>query len=389
MTLHAIPEFALERYFARWEFAVRHVMCASDVEAMALQELLALADPETRGWWEGLTLGYTDSTGLPALRAEIGSLYDAVSPDEVLTFSGAEEAIFVAMHALLTPGDHAVVVVPGYQSLHSVARAAGADVTAIPLREETGWALDLDAVRAAVNPRTRAIVVNYPHSPTGALLSRRELLSLVALAERQGAWLFSDEVYRGLELDPSTRLPAAVDLSPRAVSLGVMSKAYGLAGLRVGWIATRDQALRARLAALKDYTTICNAAPSELLALIALRARTQLVARSMTLIRDNLARFDAFVGRQGDRLAWVPPRAGSVAFPRLLHEDADAVAEALVREHGVLLLPGSLFGVRGGHFRVGFGRRDFPEALARLDAFLATHPHAGSPSNSTREALLP
>lgn len=365
-----IADFALERYFARWEFACRHLLCASDIEPLALDELLAMADDETRALWSGLRLGYTEPAGHPLLRREIASLYESAAPDDVLTFAGAEEAIFLAMHALLEPGDHVVAVWPAYQSLFEVARSIGADVSLVAL-DPASWSLDVEQLRAALRPRTRAIVVNFPHSPTGALLDRRSYAELVRIAEEHGAVLFSDEVYRLLELDPADRLPAAVDLSPRAISLGVMSKAFALAGLRVGWIATHDRALLRRIAALKDYTTICNAAPSEILALAGLRARDRVLARSMSLLRENLARLDAFFDRRREHFRWVRPRAGSVAFPELLGGDVDEFAARLVGEEGVLLLPGSQFGYPGNHFRMGYGRRDMPEALARLDAFLA------------------
>ena len=364
-----IADFALERYFARWEFACRYLLCASDIEPLALDELLAMADDESRALWSGLRLGYTESAGHPLLRREIASLYDTVQPDDVLTFAGAEEAIFLAMHALLEPGDHVVVVWPAYQSLFEVARSIGAEVTLVPL-DPGDWSLDLDRVRAALRPATRAIVANFPHSPTGALLGRDAFAKLVAMADAHEIPLFSDEVYRFLELEPAERLPAAVDASPRAISLGVMSKAFALAGLRVGWIATHDRALLRRLAALKDYTTICNAAPSEVLALAALRARERVLARSMTLLRSNLALLDDFFARRREHLRWVRPRAGSVAFPELRGAPIDEFADALVRAEGVLLLPGSQFAHPGNNFRIGYGRRDLPQALERLDAFV-------------------
>lgn len=364
-----LQEFALERWFARWEFVARHNLCASDAEPWSLRELLALADDDARDRWERLVLGYTESAGLPALREAIAARYDRVAPGDVHTFAGAEEGIFLAMHAMLGPGDDVVVATPCYQSLHEVARAAGARVSVVPL-DARDWSLDVDAVRGAMTPRTRAIVVNFPHSPTGALASRETLDALVAIAEESGAWLFSDEVYRGLELDPGARLPAAADLSPHAISLGVMSKAYGLAGLRVGWIATRDAALLRRIAALKDYTTICNAAPSEVLALIALRAHDRVLARTMAIVRANLARLDEFFTQHEERFAWLRPRAGSVAFPRLREGDATALAEAAVREAGVLLLPGALFGADPSHFRVGYGRADMPQALDAFEQWL-------------------
>ncbi len=295
-----IADFALERYFARWEFAVRHVLCASDVEAYPLAELLALADDDSRRRWDSLSLGYTESLGLPALRDAIAALYRGLSGADVITFAGAEEGVFLAMHALLDAGDHVVVAWPAYQSLHEVARSIGASVTLVPL-DPRDWSLDVDAVAAAMRPNTRLIVVNSPHSPTGAQLSAEDQLRLLAIAELHGVHLFSDEVYRFLEHGAPPLAPAA-ECSERGVSLGVMSKAFGLAGLRIGWIATRDRALRARLASLRDYTTICNSAPSEILALIALRAQDRVLARTMRILRDNLTTLDDFFARNVDHV---------------------------------------------------------------------------------------
>ena len=365
-----IADFELERYFAQHEFTTRYLLCASDVEGYAMRDLLSLADDETLELWDRLTLGYTESAGLPALRAEVASLYDSVRPDDVLMFAGAEEGVFLAMHSLLAPGDHAVVAWPAYQSLYEVARSLGASVTLVPLDPTQGWSLDADAVRRAIRPNTRVVVINYPHSPTGALLARDAFDAIVDACAAGGVALFSDEVYRFLEHDAATRLPAGVDAMDRAVSLGVMSKAFGLAGLRIGWIATRDERLRRRLAALKDYTTICNSAPSEVLALIALRARDRVLARAMGIIAANLPLLDGFFARHRARVDWVRPVAGTVAFPRLLGADADRFAAALIEREGVLLLPASRFGYVGSHFRIGFGRLDMRSGLERLDRFL-------------------
>ena len=364
-----IADFRLERFFAKWEFAVRNVLCASDTEPFSLDEILALADDDARCRWGQLRLGYTESLGLPALRTEIAGLYPGVGDDDVICFAGAEEGIYLAMHALLAAGDHAVVAWPCYQSLHEVARSIGASVTLVPL-DPNDWSLDVDAVAAAMQPNTKVIVVNSPHNPTGAQLEPAQLDRLSAMAELHGAHLFCDEVYRFLEHD-APRLPTAAECSERGISLGVMSKPFGLAGLRIGWIATRDRALRARLASLKDYTTICNSAPSEILALIALRARDRVLDRTRGIIRDNLALLDDFFARNADRFSWVRPRAGSTAFPKILDRNADEFAARLVDSEGVLILPGSQFGYPGNHFRLGFGRRDMPEGLERLQRFVS------------------
>jgi aspartate/methionine/tyrosine aminotransferase len=365
-----IADFALERYFARWEFAADHLLCASDVEAYPMAEMLALADDETRALWDRLHLGYTESTGHPLLRREIAGLYETLEADDVLTFAGAEEAVFCLMNVLVGPGDHVIVTWPGYQSLHEVARAAGADVTLHELREADGWALDVERLRREVTPTTRLIVVNAPHNPTGMLPDRATFDALVTVAADAGARLFMDEVYRGLEFDETDRLPTGADTQADGVSLGVMSKAYALAGLRIGWLATRDRELLARVAAFKDYTTICSSAPSEILAIMALRARDRVLARSRAIIAANLELVDAFFDNWADRFAWVRPRAGSIGYPRLTVPGVriDDWAAQLVETEGVLLIPGSQFGQPGNHFRLGFGRADLPEALGRLEA---------------------
>ncbi len=366
-----IGDFALERYFARWEFAVEHVLCASDVQAFPMADLLALADDQTRALWDGLELGYTESSGHPLLRREIASLYETIEPDEVLTFAGAEEAVFCLANVLVGPGDHAIVTWPGYQSLYEVARAAGADVTLHELRETDGWALDLDLLRRQVTPATRLIVVNLPHNPTGMLPDRATYNGLVEIAADASAQLLVDEVYRGLEFDPADRLPTGADSHPSAISLGVMSKAYAMAGLRVGWLATHDRELLDRLGRFKDYTTICSSAPSEILAIVALRARARVLDRSRGIIDANLDLLDGFFDDWADRFSWARPRGGSIGFPRLTAPGVriDEWAAELVQAEGVLLVPGSQFGYPGNHFRIGFGRTDLPEALVRLEAF--------------------
>jgi aspartate/methionine/tyrosine aminotransferase len=373
-----IADFELERYFARWEFAVRHLLCASVLEGYPMAELVGLADDQSRGLWQDLRLGYTESSGHPLLRAEIAALYDTISPDEVLVFSGAEEAIFCLLNVLVGPGDHAIVTWPGYQSLFQIALAAGAETSLHELREEDGWALDVDRIRAALRPETRLIVVNAPHNPTGMLPSHAEWRDLTELCAEAGLHLFADEVYRFVEYDDSDRLVAGADALPTGVSLGVMSKSFALAGLRIGWLATHDRRLLERCAAFKDYTTICPSAPAEILSLIALRARDSVLRRSHGIISANLACLDRFFGDRPEVMTWIRPRAGSVAFPSLTMAgrfagwNADRFAAELVEAEGVLLLPGSRFGQPGNHVRLGFGRVDLPEALAGLERFATT-----------------
>jgi len=340
-----------------------------------MADLLDLADDETRAMWAGLKLGYTESLGHPHLRREIALLYESVDSDGVLVFVGAGEAIFCLMSTSLTDGDHAIVVWPGYQSLYEVARSVGAQVSLHVLREEDGWSLDVDRLIRSFRPTTRMVVVNAPHNPTGMLPTVAEWRRLGAACADGGIRLVADEVYRFLEHDGAETLPAGADLDERAVSIGVMSKSFALAGLRIGWLATRDRAALARAARFKDYTTICASAPSEVLALIALRARDRILGRSREIVTSNLAVADDFLARRADAFTWVLPRGGSTGFPKLVPDgpagsSADAFAAQLVERSGVMLLPSSTFGFGDSHVRLGLGRTDLPDALRVLERSL-------------------
>lgn len=366
-----IRPFALERYFAKHEFRARYLLSSSDCESVSLEELLDRAGPEADRLWRELRLGYTESAGHPLLRAEVASLYREVRPSGVMV-AAPEEAIFVAMHALLVPGDRVVALAPAYQSLHELPRWLGCTLTPWPLRlGESRWEADLDALERAVNERTRLLVINFPHNPSGHTISRAELDRIVALARRYSLWLFSDEMYRLLEHDEADRLPAACDFYERAISLSGLSKAFGLPGLRIGWLASRDEALIERCTAVKDFTTICNGAPSEVLAIIALQARDWLLDRALALVRGNLIAARLFFEEHAATLAWLEPRAGSVAFPRFTGAGTveQLCADALAAE-GVMVVPGSLFDYPGGHFRVGLGRANLKDALSRLGKVL-------------------
>lgn len=368
-----LPPFAIERYFAVHEFAVPYLLCASDVEPLSMGELLAHADDETRELWDGLVLGYTETLGSPLLRQEIAGLYETLEADDVIAVVGASEALFILFSALVRPGDHVIALWPAYQSLYDLARSHGADVELIELHPEDGWSLDIDRIAAAMRPTTRAVVVNLPHNPTGMHLGAAEFDALADLVERHGATLVCDEVYRGLEYDPADRLPAAADRSHRAVSVGVLSKTYALAGLRVGWMATRDRVLLDAAAQVRDYTSLCSPAPAEVLGVVALRAADALVERSRGIVAANLPLVEALIGEHAEQLDWVRPTAGSIGFPRYRGvEGIDAFNERLVAEQGVLLLPGRVYGYGDGRFRLGFGRTNLPEAIERLDRHLRT-----------------
>ena len=365
-----LKPFKLERYFARYEFSTKYTLCSSDCESRTIADLLAF-EPEAAEHFQQHWLGYTESTGAPSLRKEITRLYPGIQAEQILVHSGAEEAIYLFMHAVLQPGDHIIVHWPCYQSLFEVAQSIGAEVTFWRAHDENGWALNLEELAALIRPNTKAIVVNTPHNPTGYLIPAAEYLAFNQLAQEQGVVLFSDEVYRESEYSTVLRLPSACQINPLAVSLGVVSKTYGLPGLRIGWIATQNAKIYDRMAALKDYTSICNSAPSEFLAELALRHREVLAERNLEIIRTNLKVLDGFFERNAAAFSWVKPLAGPIAYPLLKGEKVENFCHELVTRQGVLLLPGTLYGDESNHFRIGFGRKNMPEAVRELEQFLA------------------
>lgn len=365
-----IEPFKLERFFAQHEFSVDYLLSASDCESLSLTELLELADAEGRRLWEGLRMGYTESQGHPLLREEIAELYETITSADTIV-AAPEEAIFIAMNCLLRPGDHLIATFPAYQSLHEIARSLNCDVTRWTLTPDAGrWTLDLDFLRSKITDRTRLIVVNFPHNPTGYLPSRDDFETIVGIARERDLPLFCDEMYWRLEHGDTEPLPAACDLYPRAVSLFGMSKTFSLPGLRIGWLAARDRELMERLVAMKDYTTICNSAPSEILALIALRARGTIISRSREIIRANLETAREFFLRHQELFSWLEPAGGSIAFPRY-HAPIplDRFCQELLEAQSALIVPGDLFDIPD-HFRIGLGRADFPAGLQQVDAFI-------------------
>lgn len=349
-----IAPFQLERYFARYEFNARYLLSSSDCEALSMGDLLTLADGETKTLWDSLKLGYTESLGHPLLRAEIASLYKGIREEDVLA-----------------PGDHVVCTFPGYQSLYEVARMLGCEVSFWEPVEERGWTFDVRALRQLVRSNTRLIVVNFPHNPTGALPSVPEFLAIVEMAREQGIYLLSDEMYRFLEMEARTTLPAACELYERAVSLGGLSKTFGFPGLRTGWLATRDREILQKASILKDYTTICGSAPGEILAVMALRAKESIIQSQVERTHKNRSVLDGFFARYPDLFHGNPSLGGSICFPRMLKVESTYVfCEKLVLEAGIMLLPSRVIQFGDHHVRVGFGRANLPQVLERFGEYL-------------------
>jgi len=361
--------FALEVYFSKWEFAAKYHLTASDAQSMTVSQLLSHATAQDRERFDNLHLGYTKTFGAEPLLYQIAQTYDHIATDQLLCFAGAEEGIYVAMRVLLQPDDHCIVITPNYQAAETIPLSICA-VTGVALDENANWALDLDKVRAALRPNTKLISINFPNNPTGAIPSQEIFAALVELCRERGIWLFSDEVYRLIEHRPDARIPQVADVYERGVSLNVMSKSYGLPGLRIGWLACQDRAFLQSCERYKHYLSICNSAPSELLAEIALKAREAIVGRNRDLAHQNLDLLDSFFADFPGLFDWRRPDGSCVAFIRYRGTDGvERFTERLVEETGVLLLPSSIYRSELGpvpqdHFRSGFGRANLAEGLS-------------------------
>lgn len=364
-----LKPFRIEHYYAKYEFSAQFMLSSSDAQSRTVAELLAL-EPGTREGFNEHWLGYTESSGAPFLREAIAGIYKTTSSDDVLVISSAEEGIFVVYHALLAAGDHVIVQTPCYESGLELARSTGAEVSQWTQHFEDGWAHDLAALEALIRPNTKLIYINTPSNPTGINMKPEVFAAVMNLAKERGIIVFCDEVYRELEHDPSTRLPAACDAYENAISLGSMSKSYGLPGLRLGWLASRNPSLLEKCLHFKYYTTICSSAPSEFLTALALRQRETILARNLEIVHHNLPMLEGFLARHTDLFSWVKPNASPIGFPKVnIAGDVTDFCEEIVRETGVLLLPGGVYD-QPRHVRMGYGRSNMPEALERLEAYL-------------------
>lgn len=373
--MKALPDFKLEAHFSKWEFTARYHMTASDAESMTLSDLLEMADDNDRAAFENLWLGYTETFGAPDLREAIAATYQKQAVSNILCFAGASEGIFAANNIILDKDSHAICVTPNYQS-HEALPHAICEVSAVPLDPDDNWSLDIDRMAAAIKSNTKLITINFPHNPTGAILPLDRYQALIELCRKHGIYLLHDEIFNGLGPAGAKHLPYVADLYERGLSLGVMSKSYGLPGLRIGWIACQDTVILAKMERMKHYLSIANSGPSERLAKIALQNRDRILARNCAIIDENLPKLDAFFTRYPELFDWRRPDGSCMGFIRYKGSDGvEAFTQNLVEEAGVLFLPASIYASAFGetpadYFRLGYGRSGLDEGLAALDAFI-------------------
>lgn len=365
-----IKDFALERYFAKHEFTAKHLLSSSDCDGYPLNFVLESASAEDLNLWQNQTLGYTESQGNPILREAILSFYRVPSIENVLVATPGE-LNFISMNVLLRPTDHAVVVSPGYQSLYEIINSLGAEVS-FWKPEASTWEFNTADLESLIKPNTKLIVLNFPHNPTGAYLNLGQLNEIVNIAQKHDLHIFSDEMYHKL-LSPGTlELPPISDIYHKGISLWGTSKTFGLAGLRTGWLVSQNIEFIQKVLAFKDYLSICNSGPSEILSIMALHNIDYFLKPNQIKINDNVALFKKFAASHTIFDSFVPPKAGSTAFVKLnIKTTSLEFSDRLVEEAGIMTLPAEMFEFEGKYIRLGFGRKNFAKALEVFDAYLS------------------
>lgn len=365
-----INDFRLEVFFGKHEFSAPYLLTQSDCESMNISDLLSLEEGSQEAFLK-TWLGYTEVQGDPELRKAISNLYTSMNANNIIVHAGAQEPIFNFMNVLLDKNDHVISQFPIYQSLFEVANAIGCEVSYWSIEQgKNGWILDINELEKLIKPNTKLIVLNSPNNPTGYTLKKEEIEAITEIARKNNIYIFCDEVYKGLELDGIKR-PWFADKYEKSISLGVMSKSYGLAGLRIGWIATKDKKLLHHLIKMKHYTTICSSAPSEKLTIIALKHSSEILDRNQKIIEDNIEMANAFFEKHDNLFLFNKPMAGPVAFVKMnIKKPIDQFCDDLVKEQGVLLLPANIYKYNRQYFRIGFGRKNFKESLGKFEKYL-------------------
>jgi aspartate/methionine/tyrosine aminotransferase len=366
------PEFSMERMQSTWEHRVKYDLSESGLEALTLEDAVRDLDALRTE-----RLGYASGMGRDQTRALVAAFHPDATRDNVLITTGTSEANFLALATLVEPGDEVVIVMPNYMQLHGIARGLGAKVKEVWLREEWGWRIDLDALRAAVTTRTKVVCVCNPNNPTGQLLTAAEVLDVATIVEGKGTWLLADEVYRGAER-VAQETATFYGHHDRIIVTGGLSKAYGLPGLRIGWIVAPPERIAAAWA-MKDYTTIAPATLSELLAEIALARREQLLKRARYLLNERWPILESWAAAHAQELHWVAPAAGAICFFGYSFPiESVEFVDGLIREWSTMVVPGAHFNAER-HLRIGFGMpthtlRGGLEAIDRALVALADQP---------------
>lgn len=362
--------FKLERVQSLYENSVEYNLTESGVHPFTLRELLTPAEIEQV---LDCRIGYGQTNGTVELRRAVSRLYPGTDEDNVLVTHGAIEANLVACLALLSPGEELVYMLPNYQQIWGLARGLGVKVRPFTLRRELNWQPDLDELRSLVTDKTRMIAVCNPNNPTGAVLGEEAMAEIIRLAESVGAWVYADEIYRGEEIHDEELTPTFNGRYEKTIVASSLSKAWALAGLRIGWLVGPKREIE-ECWARRDYTTISTARLSNLIAELALKPERikTILARSRKILRANLGFFDEWAADRGELFSYIPPQAGGFVFAAYnLKMNSTALSDGLRREKSVFLVPGDAFGL-DNHIRIGIGseKEYFLAGLERFGRYL-------------------
>jgi len=364
-----IDAFKMERLQSTWENVVEYNLSESGVHPLTLKEFLTPAEIESLA---EVKMGYTQTNGTPGLRRAVAHFYPGAGPDQILATAGSSEANFLLIWSLIEPGDEVLFEIPSYMQMWGLLRAFGADIKPFHLREGSGWQPDLDEMRRLVTPRTKLIVLTNPNNPTGSVLDPEAMKGIVGLAADAGAWILADEVYQGAELS-GIRTPSFWGTWEKTLVVGGLSKAYGLPGLRVGWIVGPEEAVK-RTWPYHDYTTISLSAMSDRVASIALvpATRERILQRTQLILNANLPVLETWLKGHGSLFSFHPPQAGAILFAKYnLRINSTELVERLIRERSVLLVPGDHFEMDGFlRFCYGPERNYLLRALGRIEETL-------------------
>lgn len=369
-----IAPFETEQFFARYEFTTPWQLCNSDCESISIAELLSLSGGSLDEFGQQ-QMSYTESQGHPDLRTAIAATYRTIQPHDTVVLGTPIEGIYLSARALLEPGDEVIVLSPAYDALFNMFEQVVGEkqVKKWKFRStETQWTLDLDDLRALISPRTKMIVTNFPHNPTGFLPTPAMQKELGDIVEEHDLWLFSDEMYFGLIHSGTEPISSAADVSRKSIVLSGLSKTHGLPGLRCGWLVVQDEAVRNNIMNWKYYTSICPPMPTEYLATAALQVWQTLRDRNVDRIEKNLELADAFFARWPQLFTWRRPLAGSTALVEYHVPSVEALSARLAKEEGILILPARTLGSDDHHMRIGLGRDGFAEALKQFERWLNT-----------------
>jgi aspartate/methionine/tyrosine aminotransferase len=370
--MNAFQPFVMERWMSKFEQDVNYNLSESGVHPLLLSELLG-HDPGATDRLLATDLNYAHANGIPQLRENISALYSGAGVDNVLVTTGAIEANYNTMRALLSPGDAVAVMLPNYMQIWGLVKNLGLELATFSLREDTGWSLDIDELDRAVTPDTKLIAVCNPNNPTGHILTESEMGAIIAAAARSGAWILADEVYAGAERETDEETPSFYGRYDKVIAAGSMSKAYGLPGLRIGWVVGPVDAVD-EIWARHEYTSLSATMLSNHLAAIALspQVRPRIIQRTRDYIRNGFAILREWMDGNSGVFSVTPPQAAAIAFVRY-HVDINStqLTDRLREEKSVLIVPGDHFGI-DHHLRISYGLpRDYlTTALDRTQELL-------------------